>query len=162
MTIQVANFYTRESSPSNGGRQVEMGGGEGNLVEIIAVHYFIENLAVDANHDILIQQGLSSNPEHIDIGAGAFDVFPQSKAIYAKSAIISNHDGTGDTTATRWADRVRVYRLVRPRRQIWVWSILNGSAATGIWIEIYYEPFTESNAADRDRVNREFGKYRRS
>jgi hypothetical protein len=139
-----------------------MGGGDGNLVRIVAVHYFIENLAVDANADLLIQQGLSSNPEHNDVGAGAFDVFPQDKAIYAKSAIISNHDGVLDSTATRWADRVPCYGLVRPRRQIWVWSILNGEAATGIWIEVWYEPFEETNKVQRDRVNREFGKYRRS
>lgn len=162
MTVHVGIFSTRQTSPVNGGQVIEMGGGDGNLVRILACHWGIELLDVGADADRIIELGLSSNPEHDQVGAGTFDEFVANKAVYAKATIIHNHDGAGDSDATRWNKVIPCYGLVRPRRQIFVWSIINGNVATGLWLEVWYEPFAEMNRVERDRVNREYGKYRRS
>ncbi|GAI85755.1 unnamed protein product [marine sediment metagenome] len=162
MAIEVGVFNHRASGFDNGGQVLELGGGEGNLVRLFGCHYGIELINVAANADVLIQMGLCSDPETAPAGAGDFEQFIINKSVYAKATLQSNHDGTGDSTATRWNKVIPCYGIVRPRRQVFVWSVINGEVATGLWLEVWYEPFEETNKVERDRVNREYGKYRRS
>lgn len=162
MGVEVAVLKARPTSPDNNGQSFNLGPAKSGLVAIIAVHYGIELVRTAANADILIQMGLSSNPEHEDVGAGDFDEMTADKAVYGKATLQSNHDGAGDSTATRWSHEVPCYGLVRPRRQIWVWSILNETAATGLWVELWYLPFDEASAVEVDYINQTYGKYRRA
>lgn len=137
---------------------VELGGGEGNLVELLAVHWHIES--VQATAAVLITAGLSSNPEHLATPPADFVAAMQDKAIYGRGVwtgafVTSGFDSQNGVV-------VPLYGLVRPRRQVGIVTIINAAAATQVTGEVYYNPFTETNTVERDRVNREYGKYRRS
>lgn len=154
--VQVAVFHDRPSSPDNGALIAEMGGGEGNLVRLLGAHWSIEGLVAGQT---LVGFALSSNPEHLPAGAGAFDFWLADKALYARAVWISNFVTSGyDSIGSIY---VPLYGIIRPRRQIIVWTIINGEAATGFNLEVYYQP-TTAPFTEREEVNRKYGKYRRS
>ena len=155
--VQVAVFNARPAAPDNGAIVAEMGGGEGNLVELLGAHWSIEGLVAEQT---LVGLALSSNPEHFPAGAGDFVAWLADKALYARAVWISNiltsgYDSIGSQV-------IPLYGLIRPRRQIIVWTIINGeSTSTGFNLEIYYRP-ASAPFTEREEVNRKYGKYRRS
>lgn len=158
MALEVSTFSVRDTSVFNVGFPMELGGGEGNLVKLVAVHWHIESIQFTSA--VLILAGISSNPEHELTPPFDFDSFMQNKAIYGRgswtaAALTSGFDSQNGVV-------VPLYGLIRPRRQIMIVSVINSTAATRVTGEVYYEPFVETNRVERDRVNREFGKYRRS
>lgn len=160
--LQVAVFYKRPPLMAQGALPVEMGGGEGNLIKIRACHWNYDIIQASATHIIFIGVALSSNPEHAVKPLIDFVDFQRNKALYARALIISNHFGTGDSTITTNQQIIPCYDLIRPRRQIMVWSTLSPEEdVIGLGLEIYYRtmgaPLTE-----REEVNRKYGKYRRT
>ena len=161
MTVQMVSLTTRLTGTGQEGVVAELGGGKDNLVAIVAVHYGLDFIEVDANADRLVQLGMSSNPEHENVGAGGITAFVTDPAVYAKATLTHNHDGIGDSAATEWSHEVPCYGLVRPRRQIWVLGLVT-AATVGFWAEVWYDDDVQVSQGDRDAVNRKYGKYRRS
>ncbi len=163
--MQVGVFYSRPviTGGDEGSLPINLGGGEGNLLQIWALHWNIEAVFPGPNRQLFTGVALSSDPEHELAPLINFEDFQSHRALYGRALWIAGHDGIGDTTVSQESKAVPVYGLIRPRRQIMVWSILAGDAqgSMGIGLEVYYTPmgapFTE-----REEVNRKFGKYRRS
>jgi hypothetical protein len=137
---------------------VEMGGGEGNLVELLAVHWHVES--VQGGAAVLLVAGLSSNPEHELSPPADFIESMQDPAVYGRASWTGQLHTSGFDSQNGVV--IPLYGLIRPRRQIMVFININDTTLTQFTGEVYYEPFTEPNRVDRERVNREFGKYRRS
>lgn len=159
--IQVGVFYFRPPSPGSGSSPIEMGGGEGNLVRILACHWNFELVNTFSGAQTFFGVALSSNPEHELTPLVNFEDFQANKALYARSLEVLQHFGTGDTTAWRETQIIPVYGLVRPRRQIMVSTLLTQELVTGIGLEVYYQAFS-APFTEREEVNRKYGKYRRT
>lgn len=172
--MQVGVFYERSGAEVavEGALPVEMGGGEGNLIRIWACHWTVElvKLADTPSVDRFLGLALSSNPEHELVHLVNFQDFQSNKALYARAlwtynslnVLIAGSDNVINREALLWQPKkVPCYGLVRPRRQMMVWSLLNGAAVTGMGLEIYYTPFSATRT-EREEVNRKYGKYRRS
>ena len=176
--MQVGIFYERsgEGAEERGSLPVELGGGEGNLVRIWACHWTVELVKIGVSPTItdrFLGIALSSNPEHELAPLIGFQDFQNNKALYARALWTFNHQSVivvngldhayaSDRTALLWQPKVvPAYGLVRPRRQIMVWDLLNGGAVTGMGLEVYYTAFGATRT-EREEVNRKYGKYRRS
>lgn len=155
--VQVAVVHERPESSDFGSKIIEMGGGEGNVVELIAVHWHIELV----NGAIMWQSlALSSNPEHLltppaDIASNQLDV-----ALYGRAVWIGRTDAVGESWVAGTIV-VPLYGIIRPRKQIMVWGIIASTSVVGLTGEIYYRPVVLAQR-DRDSINRKYGKYRRS
>lgn len=176
MQVGVFHAFSGTAISEEGSLPVELGGGEGNLVRIWACHWAIDFINLESDHgagiDRLIGLGLSSNPEHELTPLVDFQDFQRSQAVYARAQWVFNHRHSSLQNGINWADNedisvrtvpqlVPLYGLVRPRRQIMVWTLINGTARTGMRLEIYYTPFGATRT-EREEVNRKYGKYRRS
>ena len=160
--MQVGVFYRRVlADESLVSFVVDLGGGEGNLVQIWACHWNFETLEAAASHVFFLGAALSSNPEHENTPLESFEDFQFNKALYARTVIVSDHFGTGDSTVTVPQQIIPVYGLVRPRRQIAVIAKVALQINLGIGLEIYYTP-VGATFTEREEVNRKYGKYRRS
>lgn len=161
--VQVGVFFTRLRAVEATGTVVELGGGEGNLVEILACHWNIENSPQEDSFAAFLGAALSSNPEHELLPPTQFDDFQQNRALYARQIWVYAHAGIGDTTSFFNTRVIPVYGLIRPRRQIMVvlnlWRPLETFTAIGL--EVYYRPVS-APSTEREEVNRKYGKYRRS
>lgn len=174
--MQVAVFSARPNvqTTDNGSAPIEMGGGEGNLVRIWACHWAIELLKMPEealSGDLFLGLALSSNPEHELTPLEDFVDFQDNKALYARGQWTWNFRAfaflqiegayASDRQAQTQTQIIPVYGLVRPRRQIFVWSLLAFTAAMGLTLEVYYTAFGATRT-EREEVNRKYGKYRRS
>lgn len=161
--IQVGVFHDIDEGllPFEHGKPVEMGGGEGNLIQIWACHWTIDFIKMGPEADRFVGVALSSNPEHELTPPLNFEVFMEDKALYARQLWSFSHDGIGDSDNGQVTRVIPCYGLIRPRRQIMVAVIINGEAVVNWNLEVYYNAvgavFTE-----REEVNRKYGKYRRS
>ncbi len=178
--MQVAVFSARPdvTVTDNGSIPVEMGGGEGNLVRIWACHWAIELLRLtDSNAiDLFLGLALSSNPEHELTPLEDFVDYQENKALYARARwtynsltrIVFQTNGidwgyayASDLQTQAQTQIIPCYGVVRPRRQIMVWSLLAFTASIGLTLEVYYTAFG-ARRTEREEVNRKYGKYRRS
>jgi len=161
--LQVAVFYDRFTVGVKGGSlPIEMGGGEGNLVRIEACHWNFELFHTLPDLQAFFGAALSSNPEHELTPLANFEDFQQNKALYGRTLIVWEHAGIGDSTVWLPQQIIPVYGLIRPRRQIIVWSMVFPSDGVyGLGLEVYYRAFSAPRT-EREEVNRKYGKYRRS
>jgi len=164
--IQVGVFYYRIPLPAATAYRsipIEMGGGEGNLVRLWAIHYNLELIKAIVPATYFIGIALSSNPEHENNPIDDFAIWQSDKALYGRHLWIADNTGTGNFAFWRKEAIIPLYGLVRPRRQIMSILMFQYSAELlcGVGAEVYYQP-TGAVADEREIVNRKYGKYKRS
>ena len=160
--MQVGVFYHRASNPGQGAIPIQLGGGEGNLVEMWACHWNFELVDAGPATVVFLGVALSSNPEHEDTPLENFQDFQSNKALYGRALIVADHDGIGDSTIVIPQQVIPTYGLIRPRRQIMVWALVMPEIEVmGLGLEVYYIP-SGAPFIEREEVNRKFGKYRRT
>jgi len=139
-----------------GAAPVEMGA-RGEAVELWGLHLITGEMAVVVSQSLMV--ALSSNPRHELTPPGGEDAFVLDPALYGMALVRkSTHTNVGEISIPQAF--VPLYGIVRPRRQILVWSFIRPAANVVFRVEIYYRPVS-LNKPDLDALNLKYGKYRR-
>lgn len=141
-----------------GSMPVEMGA-RGEAVELLGIHTSITQVFDISG--FYLATALSSNPAWyptppIVTTQGLLE----DKSVYGVGVIL------GQTITTVGAKAftlpiIPLYGIVRPRRQILVWSFQLSGGPVTFRVEIYYRP-VKLGKEDLDSLNLKYGKYRRS
>lgn len=165
LDIQVARYWSDgdlKVGTQWRGTPIELGG-RGRLVRIWSVNYYVEQISDDPTELSMWLNAMSSNPEHQGDLVRASAEFFMDRALYATSVMFNriNKAATGGASRMMWTQQIRVYGLIRPRRQIWVLWTLGMATWFMYGIEIYYSEIPMPQQ-DVITANRKYGKYRRS
>ena len=133
-------MHNRVTSPDFGAQIVEMGGGEGNVVELLAVHWSFE--LWQSGSTSWISLAISSNPEHLLAPPIDLAFFQADPALYGRATWIMRNNPPAALTATTLV--IPLYEMIRPRKQLFVWGLINGDSLTGMTGELYYRPVVMS------------------
>ena len=154
--LQVVSFARDITANDFGGAPIEMGA-RGEAVELWGLHLIIGEMAVIISQSLMV--ALSSNPRHELTPPGSEDAFVIDPALYGMAmSRKTSHTNVGEIYVPQ--NFVPLYGIVRPRRQILVWSFIRPAANVVFRVEIYYRPVS-LNKADLDTLNLKYGKYRR-
>ena len=154
--LQMVSFARDIAADDFASAPVEMGA-RGEAVELWGLHLITGEMAVVISQSLMV--ALSSNPRHELTPPGSEDAFALDPALYGMAL-------TRKTSHTNVAESyvpqifVPLYGIVRPRRQILVWSFIRPAATLVFRVEIYYRPVS-LNKQDLDALNLKYGKYRR-
>ena len=154
--LQMVAFSRNIAADDFGGSPVEMGA-RGEAVELWGLHLVIGEMAVVVSQSLMV--ALSSNPRHELTPPGSEDAFIVDPALYGMAmARKTTHTNVGEISIPQ--SFVPLYGMVRPRRQIVVWSFIRPSATVVFRVEIYYRPVSLGKE-DLNALNLKYGKYRR-
>ncbi|KKL76098.1 hypothetical protein LCGC14_2048320 [marine sediment metagenome] len=154
--LQVVSFARSIDADDFGAVPVEMGA-RGEAVELWGLHLIPGEMGVVVSQSLMV--ALSSNPSHELTPPGSEDAFLADRALYGMAmARKTSHTAIGEIIVPQ--DFVPLYGIVRPRRQILVWSFIRPAATLVFRVEIYYRPVS-LNKHDLDALNLKYGKYRR-
>jgi len=158
--IQTATF-SYEGATGYNSMPIEFGS-RGEACELLGVHYHCLGLRTDQDSSFIT--ALSSNPDFEVTPPVAIGEIMAGKSTYGLLCIVQDfYQATADGLAMgeavlTWI--IPLYGLIRPRRQMWVWSI-SANITMPLVCEIYYRPVTLQDD-EMDLLNRKYGLYRRT
>ncbi len=154
--VQMVN-YARLISAGQESMPVEMGA-RGEAVELLGIHTAITEVTNTSSFQLVT--ALCSNPAFYPTPPiGSTQALLEDKSMYGVG-VIQGQTMTAVAAKVFILPIIPLYGIVRPRRQILVWSLAAGAAVV-FRIEIFYRP-VKLGKEDLDSLNLKYGKYRRS